>query len=140
MTVRFSTLSAYGFAAAALALAAQSQAHHSFSSEFDGTRPVVVEGRITKVRIVNPHAWLYLDVVGSDGKTTNWGFEFGSPIVLNTKGLHRADLPVGSKIKIAGFRSRNTGPYGYAQSAELADGRTFNIGSAPDAPSLRGAR
>lgn len=138
--MRFPILAAYGLAAAALALSTQSAAHHSFSSEFDATRPVTVEGRITKVRIVNPHAWLYLDVTGADGKMTNWGFEFGSPIVLNTKGLHRADLPVGSKIKISGFRSRNTGPYGYAQTAELGDGRTFSIGSAPDAPSQRGGR
>lgn len=138
--MRFPILAAYGLCVAALTLATQTEAHHSFSSEFDATRPVTVEGRITKVRIVNPHAWLYLDVTGDDGKVTNWGFEFGSPIVLNTKGLHRADLPAGSKIKISGFRSRNTGPYGYAHTAQLGDGRTFNIGSAPDAPSLRGAR
>jgi len=138
--MRFPILATYGLAAAALAFSTQGAAHHSFSSEFDATRPVAVEGRITKVRIVNPHAWLYLDVTGADGKVTNWGFEFGSPIVLNAKGLHRTDLPVGSPIKITGFRSRNTGPYGYAQTAELGDGRKFSIGSAPDAPSSRGAR
>jgi|SRR5690606_20610227 len=129
-----------GSAVAALALSAPSVAHHSFSSEFDATRPVAVEGNITKVRIVNPHGWLFLDVKNPDGSKTNWGFEFGSPAALKARALNREELKVGSKIKISGYRARNTGPYGYAQTAELSDGRTFKVGGAPDAPVARAAR
>ncbi len=135
-----SILAAITLAGAAIAVSTPILAHHSFSSEFDVARPIAVEGSITKLRIVNPHGWIYLDVKNSDGSTTNWGFEFGSPTTLSSKGLKREDLPIGSKIKIDGYRARNTGPFGYAQSAELSDGRIFRIGSAPDAPQTGGAQ
>jgi methylthioribose-1-phosphate isomerase len=31
-------------------------AHHSFSAAFDATKPVLVTGVITEVRLVNPHS------------------------------------------------------------------------------------
>lgn len=133
-------LAVSGLAGAAIAFSTPILAHHSFSSEFDVARPVAVEGNITKLRIVNPHGWIYLDVKNPDGTTTNWGFEFGSPTTLDSKGLKRTDLPIGSKIRIEGYRARNTGPFGYAQSAELSDGRTFRVGSAPDAPQTGAGR
>lgn len=141
MTIRVPlALAAIGLGFASVGYAPQSAAHHSFSSEFDASRPIAVNGRVTRVRIVNPHGWVYLDVTGANGATTNWGFEFGSPAVLKAKGLSRDDIPIGSTIKIDGFRAKNTGPFGYAQSVELADGREFRIGSAPDAPSSRARR
>jgi hypothetical protein len=73
------------FAMALLAAAAPAAAHHSFAAEFDAAQPVSVEGVITKIRIVNPHSWVYLDVKGKDGSTTNWGFEFGTPILLRQR-------------------------------------------------------
>ena len=41
--------------------------HHSFMSEFDLTKPVLLEGVITKVDWVNPHAAFYVDVINSNG-------------------------------------------------------------------------
>jgi len=73
-------------AGAAIAASTPILAHHSFSSEFDVARPVAVEGEITKLRIANPHGWIYRDVKDPDGSTTNWGFEFGSPTTLDARG------------------------------------------------------
>ncbi|MBT2134187.1 hypothetical protein KK137_07580 [Croceibacterium sp. LX-88] len=115
-------------------------AHHSFSSEFDVQRPVTVEGLVTKSQFVNPHSWIYLDVKNQDGSTTNWGFEFGSPGILEARHITKADVRAGTRVRITGFRSRNTGPYGYAQTVVLGDGRNIPIGSAPDAPPVRQAR
>jgi hypothetical protein len=115
-------------------------AHHSFASEFDIQRPVSVEGLVTKAQFVNPHSWIYLDVRNQDGSTTNWGFEFGSPGILQARNITKADVRAGSRVRITGFRSRNAGPFGYAQTVVLGDGRTVPIGSAPDAPALRQVR
>lgn len=134
------TTAASLFGLGALALAVPSTAHHSFASEFDAQRPVAVEGTVSKVRIVNPHAWIFVDVTGADGSVSNWGFEFGSPITLASKGLGRATFPIGTAIKIDGFRAKNNGPFGYAQAVVLPDGRTVKIGSAPDAPTRAGGR
>lgn len=136
----YGVAAAAGIAAVSLGIATQSFAHHSFASEFDVARPVEVEGRVTKVRFVNPHAWLFLDVRNANGTTTNWGFEFGSPSVLAAKDISRTDVPIGSTVHIAGFRSKNTGPFGYAQEVDLPGGRKVQVGSAPDAPTLRRGR
>jgi len=118
----------------AAGIAGQGQAHHSFAAEFDAAKPVTVEGEVTKIRIVNPHSWIYLDVKNKDNSVTNWGFEFGTPILLKTKGLAKEDVEPGTHVRIEGYRSRNGGSFGYTRLVKLSDGRSFLVGSAADAP------
>src|SRR3984893_15995480 len=54
-------------------------AHSAFAAEFDVNQPVKVKGTLTKVEWVNPHAWIYVDVKGADGKGPNWNLEVGPP-------------------------------------------------------------
>ena len=129
-----------GLLLAAAAVPSVTFAHHSFASEFDVQKPVTVEGLVTKAQFVNPHSWIYLDVRNADGSKTNWGFEFGSPGILQARRITKNDVRAGSRVRITGFRSRNAGPYGYAQTVLLSDGRNIPIGSAPDAPPVRQAR
>src|SRR6186713_274798 len=129
-----------GLCLAAAAVPCVTFAHHSFAAEFDRQKPVAVEGLVTKAQFVNPHSWIYLDVRNDDGSTTNWGFEFGSPGILQSRNIAKNDVRPGTRVRITGFRARNTGPFGYAQTVLLGDGRTVSIGSAPDAPPVRQAR
>lgn len=124
-------------AGAALGAAGIATAHHSFSAEFDAAKPIAVEGVITKVRLVNPHSWVYLDVKNKDGSATNWGFEFGTPSTLRDKGLNKDDVRVGTRIKIEGYRAKNGGAFGYSRLATLSDGRKVQTGGAQDAPVAR---
>ena len=125
-------------AAVAMIAAAPSIAHHAFAAEFDSTKPVSIDGTITKARFVNPHSWIYLDVKGKDGKVVNWGFEFGTPSSLRSKGLDKTDVAFGTKIHLNGFRAKNGGAFGYAVAIVLPDGRKVQTGSAPDAPRQAG--
>lgn len=135
MTLRYLHVLGGGAALAlALGFAGASRAHHSFATEFDSKKPVTVQGVVTKARIMNPHSWLYLDVKGADGKTTNWGFEFGTPISLQREGFTKDDVKVGTAVKVDGYLAKNGGPFGYSTIVTLADGRKVEIGSAPDAP------
>lgn len=109
-------------------------AHHAFASEFDSSRPLSVRGKVTKVRYVNPHSWIYVDVTDRSGKVTNWGFEFGTPSSLRSMGITRDAITIGSSVRIAGFRAKNGGAFGYSTTLVLEDGRKFDTGSAPDAP------
>ena len=58
-------------AALGLLLAAvPARAHHSFAAAFDENHPINLQGTVTKVELVNPHAWIWIDVKGSDGMVT----------------------------------------------------------------------
>lgn len=70
---------AAGLVTAAALFASPSQAHHAFAAEFDAAKPVVLQGAVNKVRFVNPHSWIYVDVKAKDGTVSTWGFEFGTP-------------------------------------------------------------
>jgi len=118
---------------AASSVAVPVEGHHAFASEFDAARPITVEGTISKVEWVNPHSWLYVDVVMEDGATVLWMFESGTPTALVRHGLTHEVLAPGSVVTIQGYRSRQ--PYcnpvcrGAGHHIILADGRKIYIAS-----------
>ncbi|MDD1622639.1 MAG: DUF6152 family protein [Methylococcaceae bacterium] len=124
---------------AALGIVVPANAHHAFSAEFDAEQPIELKGVVTKLELVNPHSWLYLDVKLADGNVANWGFEFGAPFSLKEKGITKASLPVGSEVSIQGFRAKNGKNFGYAVTTILADGRSVKTGGAQDAPGAQPA-
>jgi len=104
-------------------------AHHAFSSEFDQSKPVKVQGAITKLEWVNPHAWLWVDVKGEDGKVVAWSFEMGSPGSLLRNGWKKDDIKPGTVVAITGFLARGGGPVGNAYKVQLSNGRDLFAGS-----------
>jgi len=110
-------------AAMLLTAAVPALAHHAFSAEFDQSKPVKISGEITKLEWVNPHAWLFLDVKGADGKVTPWRFEMGAPNALLRAGWSKSDIKVGTMVTVSGFAARSGGPVGNAFQVRLPDGR-----------------
>jgi hypothetical protein len=104
-------------------------AHHSFSAEFDATKPVTLKGKLTKMDWVNPHGWLYIDVAQPDGKVVNWAIEAGSPNALLRRGLRQNDFPVGSELIIEGYRAKSGATTANGTSVKFADGRNFFLGA-----------
>ena len=119
-------------AVAALMSAVPLAAHHAFAAEFDVNQPVKVKGTITKVEWVNPHAWLYVDVKGDDGKVTNWRFELGAPNAMIRLGWRKESVPAGLEVSITGFRAKSGDNVGNGRSIILPDGKElFSGGSGP---------
>ena len=117
-----------------LSAAAPLLAHHAFSAEFDQSKPVKMSGEITKLEWTNPHAWLFIDVKGSDGKVVPWRFEMGAPNALLRAGWSRSDIKPGTAVTISGFLARAGGPVGNAFQVRLPDGRDlFAASSLKDA-------
>ena len=104
-------------------------AHHSFAAEYDGDKPITVSGTLTKMLWSNPHAWLYVDVKGTDGKAVEWAFETGGANALYRRGWKKTDLPVGAAVTIDGFRARNGSQTVNATNIKLPDGRQLFAGS-----------
>jgi len=128
------TLVGGAIAVGLLLSAAPVKAHHAFAAAFDDHKPINLQGTVTKVELVNPHSWLWLDVKGPDGTVTNWGIEGGPPTNLFRNGITKASLPIGTEIKLFGYQVKSGETKGVGVFVEYPDGRkVFMGGSAPGA-------
>jgi hypothetical protein len=107
-------------------------AHHAFSAEFDQSKSIKISGEITKLEWVNPHAWLFLDVKGPDGKVTPWRFEMGAPNALLRAGWSKDAVKAGTPVTVTGFLARAGGAVGNAYQVRLSDGKELFAGSSKD--------
>src|SRR5580704_13031531 len=103
-------------------------AHHSFSAEFDSTKPVKLDGKVVQMEWVNPHSWLTIDVMKDDGTMERWKLEGGSPSVLLRLGWNRNSLPAGTKIKVTAFQAKDGSLRGSTRDIEFPDGRKMDMG------------
>jgi len=106
------------------------RAHHAFAAEFDANKPVKFpEATVTKVMLINPHSWIYVDVKGPDGKVENWAIEAGSPNILMRRGISKDTLKVGTKIVVDGYQSKDGSKRANGRDLTLPDGTKLFLGS-----------
>jgi hypothetical protein len=104
-------------------------AHHAFSAEFDQDKPVVLEGAVTQADWTNPHAWIYIDVKGSDGTVVNWACEMGPPSALLRRGWRKSSIKYGVIIKVEGFAAKNGKAFANATNITMPDGTKIFTGT-----------
>jgi hypothetical protein len=110
-------------------------AHHSFAAEYDAKRPVTFTGTVTKMEWINPHSWIHMDVKKPDGTVEKWAVEAGPPGTLVRAGFNKNSLPVGTEIKVNGYRAKDGALRANGRDLTLPDGRLLFVGgSNPDAP------
>ena len=116
-------------AAAVMVCGAPALAHHAFSAEFDAKKSVHLEGVVTKVELINPHAWIHIDVQGPDGKVNSWMIEAGSPNVLLRRGFTKNTVAPGTRVVVDGYQAKDNSLRANGRDISLPDGRKLFLGS-----------
>jgi hypothetical protein len=106
------------------------RAHHAFSAEFDANKPVkFTDAVVTRVQLINPHSWIYVDVKGPDGEVRNWAIEAGSPNILMRRGITKDSIKIGQKILVEGYQSKDGSRRANGRDLTLPDGTKLFLGS-----------
>ena len=105
-------------------------AHHSFSAEYDFNKPLKLKGKVTEMKWANPHAWIYIDVVGTNGKVEKWAWETGGANALYRRGWRKEDLMAGTVLVIDGYQARDHSLLrANGRNVTYPDGRKLFLGS-----------
>ena len=115
-------------AAAVMLAAMPAIAHHSFSAEYDASKEITLQGKVTSMRWANPHAWIYMDVE-TDGKVVKWALETGAANTLFRRGWRKEDLMTGTPLTVEAWLARNGTNTANAKSITFADGKRLLAGT-----------
>ena len=107
--------------AALLAAPLMLHAHHSVALNFS-EETMTLEGTISSVSWINPHASFVLEVTNEDGITEEWLVEMLARIALERGGFDFEAFQVGSEIELTGRVGYRERTLNFTQ-AKLPDGR-----------------
>jgi uncharacterized protein DUF6152 len=111
---------------AVMMIAPELQAHHAVAGVYDLNKEVVLEGTLTKLNFVNPHANLQMAVKNADGTTTEWVLTTASIQTLTRQGINKTSIKPGESLKATVLPARNGNPSGFIRRLELGD-KQFNL-------------
>ena len=90
---------------------APADAHHSFGAHYFEDQIVSIEGEMTEVRYVSPHAWVEFSGRGADGVQRSYAAEWASPARLTRQRIYKDTLRPGDRVIITGSPSREPSTY-----------------------------
>lgn len=88
------------------ALSTPCLAHHGVAPHYDVTKPVELQGTITRFDFINPHSFVYIATVNAAGAEETWSCELASRSVLERNGLSIDTFRVGEPIVVEGVVAR----------------------------------
>jgi hypothetical protein len=97
--------------------------HHSQAMYTDANGAISITGVMKKFEFTNPHSFIYLEVIGDDGKAKLWALEMQSVTHLKSIGWISTTVKVGDTLTAIGRPAKNGAPAMYAEVIKLPDGR-----------------
>lgn len=116
-------------AAIALVVTAQATGHHSVTGQFDVSQLLELEGTVQRVRWVNPHIYIQLEVTEENGEATLWSLGTVPVAMARRAGLNADRLMSnGEPVSVTVFPARDgTANLGWMNSIEFSDGTSVSI-------------
>jgi hypothetical protein len=75
----------------------KSMGHHSHANYLEGEW-LHLEGTVSEIHWMNPHSWIYLDVVDSSGQSQAWAIEGASVTSLRRDGWTQESVQAGDEL------------------------------------------
>jgi uncharacterized protein DUF6152 len=104
-----------------MAVTGAASAHHGFGN-FDTNQEITLSGTVTKIDFVNPHAYVYFSVTGTDGAKAPYRCEMRAATVLRRSGWSEQMFKAGDPITITGAPDRFDAHSCYVNTIAFADG------------------
>ncbi|MBN1238810.1 MAG: hypothetical protein JXB36_09915 [Gammaproteobacteria bacterium] len=104
-------------------LCAAAWAHHGFG-RFDLSTEIELEGTLTGVDFVNPHAYLYFDAPAADGGVMPMRCEMRAATVLRRSGWSEEMFLTGAHVSIVGRPHRDDPASCYIETLTIGDAPT----------------
>jgi hypothetical protein len=104
-------------------------AHHSFTAEYDNSKPMNLVGVINKIDQQNPHGFIYMNVTSAaNGRVTNWALETPGPNQLVrtgfTRELYQKMIDSKEQVTVKAYPARDGSKRAFAETVTRADGKT----------------
>jgi len=137
------TRSHIALAAFSLALlAVPAAAHHSLTAEFNPDSTITVKGVMTSIEWINPHIYIYFDVVDKDGKKSQFAVETYPPNHMRsryglTKQVLSADFDKKEMMVVEVNPAKNGKPLGWLTKLTYPDGHFIKLTAEPGSPEAR---
>ena len=114
-------VSSFGF----LTVCGPVMAHHGNAAYADKVTEFK-NATITKFAWANPHALIFFDVKGPNGKVVNWTVETAAPQALRLIGWDKNSFTPGDVVTITMYAAKNGNPAGRLNKVVLADGTVLH--------------
>jgi hypothetical protein len=123
-------------------LAAPAAAHHSLTAEFNPDTTITVKGVMTSIEWINPHIYIYFDVVDKDGKKSQFAVETYPPNHMRsryglTKQVLSADFDKKEMMVVEVNPAKNGKPLGWLTKLTYPDGHFIKLTAEPGSPEAR---
>jgi hypothetical protein len=112
------------------AVALPALAHHSISAMYDRDKSVEVQGVLSKVELVNPHAMMEITVPATarGAAPVVWALESRGVQGMTRMGFEKGAVAVGDKVTVKGAPARDGSRALWLTNLETSAGKTFEFG------------
>ena len=89
-----------------LSLSAAEAPHHSHGN-YEMTEYTRLEGTVREIHWINPHSWIYMEVINEEGQAELWALEGANVAQLRRRGWTEDSIKPGDSIAVRCHRLRD---------------------------------